>query len=615
MKSVADYVFEYLASQGVKHVFMVTGGGAMFLNDAIGRTAGLEYVCCHHEQACAMAAEGYARVSGGIGVVSVTTGPGTINALNGVFGAYTDSIPMLIISGQNKRETIMPTYNIPGLRQLGEQEADIISMVKGITKYSALVCDPATIRYHLERALYLASAGRPGPTWIDIPVDVSNTMIDPPALRAYDPAEDAVSVPTEKIDAACAEVLDRIARAKRPAIMAGTGIRLSGGVELLERVVHKLCIPVTTAWTAHDLVATDDPCFCGRPSSLGDRGGNFTVQNSDLLIVLGSRLNIRQVSYNWKDFARHAYKIQVDADFAELHKPTVQCEMPLQCDLKIFLERLERQIDARQNEFGHHGDWLAWCRERLRRYPAVTPRMKEPSPRINPYVFLDELVRKLSADDVIVCGNGSACVVTFQVAHIKKGMRLFCNSGSASMGYDIPAAIGAAFAHKRRVICLAGDGSSMFNLQELQTIAHHHLPIKVFVINNGGYLSMRMTQLNFFKGRLVGEGPRSGVSFPDFAKVGNAFGLHSLRIENPDFGPILDTFLNQSGPGLAEVVVDPDQLFEPKLAARQLPDGKIVSPSLEDMWPFLPREELEQNMIVPLPGDKHPAHAESRTRA
>lgn len=579
---------------------MVTGGGSMFLNDAIGRTRGLKYVCCHHEQACAMAAEGYSRISGKVGIVNVTTGPGTINALNGVFGAYTDSIPMLIVSGQNKRETILSTYNIPGLRQLGEQEADIVSMAKCITKYAVLVNDPLTIRYHLERAFHLAKTGRPGPTWVDIPVDVSNTMIDPEAQRGYDPIEDADEMPQDKLSSVVAEVITRLQGAERPVVMAGSGVRIAGAVELFERVTHQLGIPITTAWTAHDLVASDDPLFCGRPGSIGDRPGNFTVQNSDVLLVLGSRLNIRQVSYNWKDFARHAFKIQVDADQAELIKPLVKCDLPVQCDLMVFLAEMERQLTTRGFDVSCHAKWLAWCRERVAKYPNVTASMRESKGKINPYVFLDILMRKLTGDDVVVCGNGSACVVTFQVAEIKKGLRLFCNSGSASMGYDIPAAIGAAFAHKGRVICLAGDGSSMFNLQELQTIFHHKLPIKLFILNNDGYLSMRTTQKNFFKGNYVGEGPRSGVSFSDFTKVGAAFGLPSVKIEQLDFEAELDRFLNTEGFGLAEIILDPEQLFEPKLSARQLPDGKIVSPLLEDMWPFLPREELEQNMLVPL---------------
>ena len=599
MKRLADYVFEFLAEKGIDHVFMITGGGAMFLNDAIGRNPRVKYVCCHHEQACAMAAEGYARIAGKPAVVNVTTGPGTINALNGVFGAYTDSIPMIVISGQNKRETILPTYNIPGLRQLGEQEADIISMVKGITKYSALVIDPSTIRYHLERAVFLASSGRPGPVWLDIPVDVSSTQIEPEKLAAYDSAEDAYALAPEELRRSCGEVLRRISSAERPAIMVGSGVRLAGAVEEFEKLAAILGIPVTTAWTAHDTIATDNPVNCGRPGSIGDRAGNFTVQNSDVLLILGSRLNIRQVSYNWKDFARHAFKIQVDADPAELSKPTVACEMPIRCDLKQFVGELIRQAQAQKWDSSRHKSWLEWCRERSRRYPGVTEKMKAPGKLINPYVFFSRLFERLRPDDVVVCGNGSACVMPFQVGKIQRGMRLFCNSGSASMGYDLPAALGAAVARKGgRVICLAGDGSVMFNIQELQTIAHHNLPIKIIVISNEGYLSMRTTQMNFFKGHLVGEGPRSGVTFPDFVKLGCAFGIKSTRTSDPAFEADIESFLADDSLALAEVVVDPNQLFEPKLSARQLPDGKIVSPSLEDMWPFLPKDELESNMIV-----------------
>ena len=570
----------------------------MFLNDAIGKTPGIKYVCCHHEQACAMAAEGYSRVSNKVGVVNVTTGPGTINTLNGVFGAYTDSIPMLIISGQNKRETILPTYNLPGLRQLGEQEADIIGMVRGITKYAVLVTDPSTIRYHLERALHLAVSGRPGPTWLDIPVDVSSTIINPDDQKAYDPREDNFMISEDSLRSSVSEIIARFSNAKRPSIMIGSGVRISNSVELFEHVSALLGVPVTTAFTAHDAVASDNPLLCGRPGSVGDRPGNFTVQSSDVILVLGSRLNIRQASYNWQNFARDAYKIQVDIDEAELKKPTVRCDLNIRCDIKVFLLELERQLSKSSYNSQSHRTWLAWCRERVRLYPVVTNKMKTAGSKINPYVFLDHLIKQLGPSDVIVCGNASACVISFQTAYIKKGMRLFSNSGSASMGYDLPASIGAAFASGgNRVICLAGDGSAMFNIQELQTIAHHRLPIKIFIINNEGYLSMRTTQVNFFKGNLIGEGPRSGVTFPDFVRLGEAFAIPSIKIANQDFQQSIVDFLKLDGPGLAEIVVDPDQPFEPKLAAKQLPDGKIISPSLEDMWPFLQRDELETNMI------------------
>jgi acetolactate synthase-1/2/3 large subunit len=602
MKRVADYIFDHLAQTGVKHVFLITGGGAMFLNDALCRCKALQYICCHHEQACAMGAEAYARVSGKIGVVSVTTGPGGINALNGVFGAYTDSLPMLVISGQVKLETCMGNYDLPQLRQLGDQEVDIVYMVKRLTKYAVLVKDPKSIRYHLERALYLAQSGRPGPCWLDIPVDVQSAMIDPETLKGYDPKEDEIPVDRAALAAACAQVLDRIKKAERPVVMAGLGVRIAGAMDLFQTVVKKLGIPVTTAWTGPDVVASDDPLFCGRSSSIGDRAGNFTVQNADVLLVLGSRLNIRQISYNYQDFARNAFKIQVDIDPAELCKPTLKPDLGITADLKDFFTELNRQIDAGYTTSKLHAKWLAWCRERVRRYPVVTDKQRQPGAMINSYYFIDTLIRKLEPGAVIACGDGTASVVPYQVAEIKQGTRLLGNSGDASMGYDIPASLGAAFgALGRRIICLAGDGSAHMNIQELQTIKHHQLPIKIFILNNGGYLSMRLTQGGFFKGNFIGESARSGVSFPDYAKVAAAYGLPSMRIEGSDFEKKLDEFLAISGPALCEVMLDPNQGFEPKLSSRQLPDGRIVTARFEDMAPFLSPEELAENMLVPIP--------------
>jgi len=597
---LSDYLARYLADWGVRYVFMLVGGGAMHLNDSFGHEPYLKVICNHHEQACAMAAEGYARVTGKIGVVNVTTGPGGINALNGVFGAWVDSIPMLVISGQVKRETCLATYNIPGLRQLGDQEADILSMVRSITKYAVLVTDPNSIRYHLEKALYLATSGRPGPCWLDIPVDVQASKIDPAQLPGYNPVEDEPHYPLDTLPETCREILRRLQAAKRPVIMPGTGVRLAGAVELFEKVTHKMGIPIALSWTAIDLVANDDPLYCGRAGTVGDRAGNLAVQNADVLLVLGSRLNIRQVSYNWPSFARCAFKIQVDADIAELNKPTVRPDMPVHCDVRLFLEELERQIDSLSFDAGRHTEWLAWCKEWVARYPVVLPRHRVAGEQyINPYHFLDRLFYHLQADDVVVCGNGAACVITFQAASIKKGQRVFANSGCASMGYDLPAAIGAAVAREgKRVICLAGDGSIQLNIQELQTVVHHQLPIKIFVLNNGGYLSIRITQSSFF-GRFVGESPSSGISFPDMVRIAHAYGLPALRIAGPDFETAVVQALDTPGPILCEVMLDPQQQFEPKLSSKQLPDGRIVSAPLEDLYPFLERDELLSNLFIP----------------
>lgn len=597
---VADYIAQHLADQGIRQIFLVTGGGAMHLNDALGSHPDLAYVACHHEQACAMAAEGYARITNQPACVNVTAGPGGINALNGVFGAFTDSIPMLVLSGQAKRETGLFTHHLGGtLRQLGDQEIDIIGMVRNTTKYAVLVIDPTSIRYHLEKAIYLCRHGRPGPCWLDIPVDVQGSMIAIDELKGFDPQELPELFDKTQLAEICRDIVARFKTAQRPVILAGTGVRLAGAIELFQRVAEKLGAPVATAWT-HDLIPTEHPLFCGRQGSIGDRAGNFTVQNSDVLLVLGSRLTIRQVSYNWNNFARYAYKIQVDIDPAELNKPLIKPDLPVTCDVKVFLEELERQIEiAAYNPLAHQS-WVDWCKERVRKYPVFDPiRQASHDGAINPYHFAKVLFEELADDDVIVCGDATACIVFTQSAVLRGAQRIFSNSGCASMGHDLPAAIGAAVARGgKRVICLAGDGSVMMNLQELQTVSHYKWPIKLFVLNNGGYLSIRQTQSAFFK-KIVGCGLASGVSFPDFQRVGDAFNLKTNRLERADFRAGLRETLASEGPELCEVILDQAQGFEPKLSSRKLEDGKMISSPLEDMAPFLPREELRQNMLVP----------------
>lgn len=598
----SEFLADYLACQGCQYVFTITGGGAMFLNDAFGHHPGIQPVYHHHEQACAMAAEAYARISGNPGVLVVTTGPGGINALNGVFGAWTDSIPMLVISGQVKRATCLGNYDLPDLRQLGDQEADIIAMARSITKYAVQVTHPEDIRYHLEKALHLATRGRPGPVWLDIPIDIQSANIEPETLRGFDPAE--LEPPPDGDQAVSRHarwILERISEAKRPVIMAGTGIRVGDALDEFHAVIRQLGIPVVTAWT-HDLMASDDPLFCGRPGTIGTRAGNFTVQNADLLLVLGSRLNIRQTSYNWQAFAPRALKIQVDIDQAELSKPTIRPDHAICCDAKSLLARLAELIPDSGHDPDRYAPWLAWCRERLALYPNVQPQQREYRGKINPYHFIETLADQLEADDIIACGNATACIVPFQVARLKAGQRMFSNSGCASMGYDLPAAIGAWFGavsargSQTRVICLAGDGSLQMNIQELQTVAHYRIPLKIFVLNNRGYLSIRSSQGNFF-GRLTGEGPDNGVTFPDFAKVAGAYGIASSTLNQAEFTSELARILAAPGPYLCEVILDETQGFEPRMSSRQLDDGRIVTPPLEDMYPFLSREELAQNIL------------------
>jgi acetolactate synthase-1/2/3 large subunit len=596
MPRVADYIAESLRSAGIRHVFMVTGGGAMHLNDALGNLPGLTPVFCHHEQACAMAAEAYYRVTGRMAAVNVTTGPGAINAVNGVFGAYVDSMAMVVVSGQVKRETLVGSTGLP-LRQLGDQEADVIAMVRGVTKYAALVDDPARVRHHLERALHLATSGRPGPVWLDVPVDVQATPIDPSAQEPYDPAVDAIAFRTGDLDAAVADVVDRLARAERPVIYAGTGVRLAGQYDRFLELARRLGVPVVTAWNSNDLLPDDHPAYAGRPGSLGNRAGNFTVQNADVVLVLGCRLNIRLVSYNFRSFAPRAHRIMVDVDAAELDKPTLSMQQRIHADLAEFLPRFAA---ATRDWRPHHDGWLAWCRERLARYPVVLPEYWEKAEPVNPYCFMHRLFEQLGPGEVVACGDGTACVTAFQAAIVRPGQRIFHNSGSASMGYDLPAAIGVAVARPEldRVVCLAGDGSIMMNLQELQTIAGMRLPVKVFVLNNSGYHSIRQTQSNFFPGRIVGCGTDSGLSFPDFGRLAGAFGMPFERCSrHADLEATIRRTLTVPGPAVCEVVLDLGQQFAPKLSSRRLADGSMVTAALEDMAPFLPREELAENMI------------------
>jgi acetolactate synthase I/II/III large subunit len=591
---VSEYIANRLAEFGVHHVFMLTGGGSMFLNYDIGKHPEIKTIFNHHEQACAMAAEGYARIVGKPAVVNVTTGPGGINTLNGVYGAFTDSIPMLILSGQAKRETYIRTYDLPDLRQLGDQEVDIISMVGKITKYAVTVTDPQTIRYHLEKAWHISQIGRPGPCWLDVPIDVQSSQIDESSLEGFASFMKRDPAPAHLRDSV-AQALQRLRDAQRPVILAGSGVRISGQVEAFLDLAHRLGIPVTTGWT-HDTIASDDPVFCGRPGTIGTRGGNFAVQNSDVLLILGSRLNIRQIGYAWKSFARTAFKIWVDVDAAELNKPTVKPDLPICADLGDFFKQMQAQLDGWDST--QHSRWLAWCKERNEKYPALLPRHCEFNGKINPYYFMSTLFENLGRDDIIVTGNATACIVSFQVGKIKLGQRLFSNSGSASMGYDLPASLGAAVAgNGRRVICLAGDGSLQMNIQELQTVIQLQLPLKIFVLNNHGYLSIRNSQKGFF-GETVGESPDSGVSFPDIVKLAKAYGFPTWRLDSADFVSGVCEVLSAQGPVVCEVILDPAQGFEPRQSSKQLPDGRIVSAPLEDMFPFLDRDELRQNMII-----------------
>lgn len=605
---LADYVADFLVSHGVTDCFSVVGGGAMHLNDALGHKEGLKVTYNHHEQACAIAAEAYARLDNRIAAVCVTTGPGGTNALTGVVGGWLDSIPMFIISGQVRYDTTARyamkfTGGMP-LRAMGDQEYDIVKSVEPMTKYAVMIEDPSQIRYALEKGWHLATTGRPGPVWIDIPVNYQGGYIETDELEGYDPAEDDAKLPPAVEDQVVQAVLEKIKSAKRPVFHAGYGIRLSGGYQAFRSVAEKLNIPIVTYWNAVDLIEDEHPLYCGRAGNMGDRPGNWAIQNADLILAVGTRISIRQVGYNWKTWARAAEVIMVDIDQAEMRKPTLHVDLPIWADAKDFLQELDRAAD-KIAPVHEGGMWLDTCQRWKREYPAVLPRQWEENGKTaNVYAFIRYLSSRLPENSLTAVSNGACCVVGNQAYVIQKGSRMANNSAVASMGYGLPAAIGTCLGGGRKTtICLEGDGSIMMNLQELQTVLTNKLPIKLFLINNKGYHSIRITQTNLFSNHSkVGIGPESDdLSFPEFKKIAEAFGYpYYSASSNAEMKLVVDQVLAEEGPVFCEIFTDTEQVWEPKSSTKRLEDGTLVSPPLEDLAPFLPREELEKNMFIPL---------------
>ncbi len=672
---LSDYVALFLHEHNINQVFMIVGGGAMHLDDSLGAQEGLNLTFNHHEQACAIAAEGYTRLHNEMAAVCVTTGPGGTNALTGVVGAYLDSIPMLVISGQVRYDTTARSTGLP-LRAVGDQEFDITKAASSMTKYAEMVIDPLQIRKCLEKAVHLALSGRPGPCWLDIPLNVQAAIIDTDELEPYDPRLDEKLLPPKTSKETAYSVLQRIKNAKRPVFYAGNGIRISGGIDAFTRLAKKLGIPVVTCWDSIDEIENDNPLFVGRAGNMGDRAGNFAIENSDLILAVGNRLSIRQVSYAWKEWAKNAFVIAVDADKYELQKPTVHVEMKIHADAKDFFQTLEQVLgshpefemtkdktrtlynsqkvefegevsdlpkDDTLHAFGKEltrpDDWNSLCLYWKKKYPVILPKYfeKESSKQTNVYAFMGKLCDALGEGQVTVVGNGSACVVGSHGFFIKKDQRFIINSAIASMGYDLPAAIGAAKALQNdarkmslkasnsltidnadtintSVILISGDGSIQMNLQELQTIITNKLPVKIFVINNAGYHSIRQTQTNLFNKHFVGIGPESrDLSFPDMERLARAYGYPYFACHTNDdlqkaIGDTLgsqdmprETFDeytdNSAGYAICEIFCDSEQFFEPKSATKKLPDGTLVSPPLYDLKPFLSREELMSNIV------------------
>lgn len=600
---VADFIERFLAENGISHIFTVVGGGAMHLNDAFGHSDRLKCIYHHHEQAAAIAAEAYYRVDNRIAAVCVTSGPGATNAITGVAGAWVDSIPMLVISGQTKTELTVKHSGLC-LRTLGNQEINIIPMVEHITKYSVMVEDADDIKYTLEKALFLALEGRPGPCWLDIPVDIQGKMIDVDSLRRFDPDSEGYRWKYEADDEEIAFIMDKISNARRPVIYAGSAIRTSGSYEKFAELVELLEIPVVTCWNSIDEMETDSSCYVGRGGIMGDRAGNFAVQNSDLVLSLGSRLNIYQVGYDIRTWARESYCIAVDIDPEELKKPTIRVDKAICADVGSVISKMVESVKrgAGEGTAKRGTTWAEICIAWKKRYPVVCREHYCPEQEyVNVYAFMDYLSRNLSSNAITVVANGSASVVGSQSYYIRRGQRFLMNCALSSMGYDLPAAIGACVANDRQeIICIAGDGSLQMNLQELQTIRTNRLPVKLFVINNRGYQQIRLTQKNIFDNGFVGVGEESGdLGFPSCEGLADLYGFPFYRCShNEELEEIINIVLETEGAALCEVVVTKEQAFEPKSAAKRLEDGRIVSPPLEDMSPFLPREELEENMII-----------------
>ena len=605
---LADYVADFIVNKGITDCFSVVGGGAMHLNDAFGHKEGLKVLYNHHEQACAIAAEAYARIDNKIALVCVTTGPGGTNALTGVVGGWLDSIPMMIISGQVRYDTTAryTSQFLDGypIRAVGDQEYDIVKSVEPMTKYAVMVEDPLQIRYVLEKAYHLATTGRPGPVWIDIPVNFQGCYIETDDLKGYVEAEDAILLPPVVEDSVIETIIEKIKNAKRPVFHAGYGIRLSGGYDMFHEVAEKLNIPVVTYWNAVDLIEDEHPLYCGRAGNMGDRPGNWAIQNADLILAMGTRISIRQVGYNWKTWAREAEVIMVDIDPAELRKHTIHVDMPVWADAKDVLCKLKEKLSDADKVFDGN-DWLDTCQRWKKDYPAVLPHQWEGTKdRVNVYAFIRYMSSLLPENSLTAVSNGACCVVGNQAYVIQKGSRMANNSAVASMGYGLPAAIGTCIAGGRReTICLEGDGSIMMNLQELQTILTNRLPIKIFLINNEGYHSIRITQSNLFSENCrVGIGEESGdLSFPEYRKIAEAFGYpYYSATNNEEMKEVVKEVLAQDGPVFCEIFTDTTQVWEPKSSTKRLEDGTLVSPPLEDLAPFLPKEELERNMFIPM---------------
>lgn len=607
-QKVSDYIADYIAAWGIRDVFTVTGGGAMHMNDAFGHQKDLHCIYQHHEQACAMAAEAYARVDNRLAAVCVTTGPGATNAITGILGGWMDSIPMLVFSGQARYATTVPSTGLK-LRSMGIQECNIVPVVESLTKYAKMIVDPKEVRYHLEKALYLATTGRPGPVWLDVPLDVQGAVIETDELKGYDPSENPEEIPASVSDEIITQILDKLEQSSRPVMFPGNGVRLAGAFLEFQELVDVLGVPVATGMSSVDAIASDHPYYVGRNGGTGNRAGNFAVQNSDVLLSIGSRQGFMQTGFQYESWAREAFTIINDIDENELKKPNLHVSLPVCADAKDLIVKLingakARGASAAKPLFGGEA-WRAQCRLWKEKYPVVTAKHYETIEEncTNLYAFYEELSKAMKENEKIIVSVGTSRVAGSQAFQVKKGQRFITNPNTASMGFCLPAAIGVTVASPgEKVVCVTGEGSLQMNLQELQTIKQNQLPVKLFVINNQGYHSIRQTQNAYFDLPLVGVGEESGdLSFPDLGKLIPAYGFPYYCIhDSKDLAAVISEVLQSEGAAVCEVFVTKLQKTEPKTASKKLPDGRMFSAPLEDMYPFLSREELEENMYIPV---------------
>ncbi|MCX5632663.1 MAG: thiamine pyrophosphate-binding protein [Phycisphaerae bacterium] len=590
---VADFIFKFLSDKGVDAAFMVSGGQAMFLVDALYQNRNIDTICTHHEQAAGMSADAYGRYKGPIGVALVTAGPGGINVLNGVVGGWTDSSPMMIISGQSALSHVQYQENT-GIRQSGIQGINIKPMVKCVTKYFVTVDDPNKILYYMQKAYHLATTGRPGPVWIDVPIDIQKMEVSNKLLEEYCPSTENSEIfqNEDHIE----EVLKLLESSQRPLFLAGQGIRLADAVEKFNDIINKLKMPIITSRLGIDLIHSDSELYVGRPGIYGERSANFAIQNADLLIAVGCRLASALIGYNPKDFARNAKIAIVDIDMKELEKPIAERALKIRCDAKVFLKNLLSRLD--EVDIANYDKWIKKCNEWKEKYPVVLPSYKDEKP-VNSYYFTDKLSQAASCDDAIVVDTGSCFHVACQTWKIKKGQRFLTTGGISTMGYW-PAAIGACVANKKqRTIVITGDGSLQMNIQEFATIKHYNLPIKVIIFNNNGYLLIRHTQKNFMEGRLFGEGPATGVWCPDSLRIAEAYGIKGVRIESSDeVEAKIKEVMSWNGPVICDVMTPEWQLIIPRVSSEKKSDGTLVSSAYEDMYPFLDRGEFRSEMII-----------------